>query len=636
MKYVSIYNNLSLGSNVNSENTFTDFLVKASIELEFEDNYQAKKSYKNVLENLVIDDKTFSTVFKISVLLGEFKSLLKNTWNREHEIESLDFNNALNSIFYEYYISLKNNSTFNVSKLLNMELNDLEKSILFYLIASNVNDKELERDYIVASHNLYKKNLSSAMRLFKLGGELPINTLKQLFKIDMNLFYESKFNKNNNDIYDVSFLPLGGGNEIGASSYLLRIGEQRFLIDAGVKFSNNEPIYPNFLEFKDDINKTEAVIITHAHLDHCGGILKLYEINSKLKFIMTRETRDLLELNLKSGGLSNEDKYTLESIFNKLVILKFNQAISLPGSETSIELYRAGHILGAASVLIKSNGCNIYITGDYCLNNQKTILGSELPKNQKIDILITENTYGNKEFDDIKTRELEQEKLKEYVLRKINEGKKILIPSFAIGRAQELIMLLKDIASEENFRIYIDGIAIKASEIYEKYSGTMLKGRNIHYVKNMIYNSKDDFISEEFTNNRSCVITSSGMVQVGSTSAQYAKHLLPRDDGVCILTGYQADDTLGAMIKNQMKFDKNRYVVIEEEVYRINSELEDFQLSAHCTIDEILAVVSYLKPRKVILVHGNAKSEGSKIFNILNKHKGIDVYQSINNEVLKF
>lgn len=636
MKCASIYNKLCLENKIDSENIFANFLVKASIEVEFEDNYQAKKSYENVIENLIIDNKTFPTVFKLSVLLGEFKSLLKNTWNREHDVESLDLNNILNLIFYEYYISLKNNITFNVSKLFNMQLNDLEKSILFYLIASNVNDKVLERDYIISSYNLYKKNLSSAIRLFKLGGELPINTLKQLFKIDINLFYESKVGNADDVIYDVSFIPLGGGNEIGASSYLLRIGEHIFLIDAGVKFSNNETIYPNFLEFKEDINKIEAVIITHAHLDHCGGIIKLYEINSKLKFIMTKETRDLLELNLKSGGLSNEEKYTLESIFDKLVILEFNQTIPLSGSDISIELYRAGHILGAASILIKSNDCNIYITGDYCLNNQKTILGAELPKDQKIDILITENTYGNKEFEYIKNRELEQEKLKEYVLRKIDEGKKILIPSFAIGRAQELIMLLKDIAREENFRIYVDGIAIKASEIYEKYSGKLLKGKNIHYVRNMIYNSKDDFISEEFTNNRSCVITSSGMVQVGSTSAQYAKHLLPRDDGVCILTGYQADDTLGAIIKNQMKFEKNRYVVIEEEIYKINSELEEFHLSAHCTIDEILAVVSFLKPRKLILVHGNSKNEESRIFNILNKYKKIDVYQSINNEVLKF
>lgn len=636
MKYMSIYNQLCLDNKSDKEKVFLDSLIKTSIEVECGDNYLAQKSYKNVIDNLVIDSKTFPTVFKLSVLLGKFKSLLEKTWNREYEVQGLDLNNIMNLIFYEYYISLKKNIKFNASKLSNMKLNDLEKSIFFYLIASNIKDKELEKEYILASYKLYNKNLASALRLFKMGGELSVKTLKQLFKIDINLFYESKVDNKDDVNYNVRFVPLGGGNEIGASSYLLEIEGHKFLIDAGVKFSNNETIYPNFLDFEEDINEIEAVIITHAHLDHCGGILKLYKMNSKVKFIMTRETRELLELNLKSGGLSNEEKYILESIFDKLVILEFNQKIPLSNSDISIELYRAGHILGAASILIKSNNCNIYITGDYCLDNQKTIIGAELPKNEKIDILITENTYGNKEIENIRTRELEQEKLREYVLTKINEGKKILIPSFAIGRAQELIMILKDIAKEENFRIYVDGIAIKASEIYEKYSNTLLKGKNVYYVKNMIYNSKDDFILEEFSNNRSCVITSSGMVQEGSTSAQYAKHLLPRDDGVCILTGYQADDTLGAMIKSQMKFDKNRYVVIEEENYKINSELEEFQLSAHCTIDEILAVVSFLKPRKVILVHGNSKDEGSKIYNLLNKYKEIDVYQSMNNQVLKF
>lgn len=641
LKYVEIYKELKKHSPKCKQDIVTNSILKAQIEWVFEDIVACRDNVNIALDNFVLDENIIDILVMLSIFTGQFDKLLEKIFIvSEKRINKNFFSNKsiVSKAFSSFLNVLANNETFETKDLLSENTTVKEKSIIFYLIYKLAQSKEEKLQALRIAYAQYNNNLSVAKELYLLGEEIDKDTIRMLYKLDINLFYNFKKVRNefkNISKYNFSFLPLGGGDEIGANSYIVTIGEYNFIIDAGVKIRKEGNIYPDYTGLDFLVGSIDAVIITHAHLDHCGALIKLYNSNNRLKFIMTLETRELIKLNLKNTDISPNEMYDLEKLLQKAIILQFNKPFKWQGKGLTIELYRAGHILGAASVLIKTKECNVFITGDYTLDNQETVRGMELPLNEKIDILITENTYGNREIKDIIPRKLQYESLKKYVVEKINEGKKILIPAFAIGRAQELICCLKKLAIENNFRIYVDGLAVEASELYEKYGKVNLHGRNIHYIKNSVYETKEDFIIEEFMNNRSCVIASSGMLQEGSTSAVYAKYLLQQPNASCILSGYQACDTLGARIIEQMKLDCDKYIMIENENYLIKSELESFRISSHCNIDEILTVINVTNPKKVILVHGELQDGKSELFEILKKNSFLEVYQSKNNEVIK-
>lgn len=604
------------------ENIFLNSLLKANIEWEFEDILSCKKNIQLAIDNIIIKSHTFSILLKLSVFIGEFDRLISKI---DYSCLSLDESNILNDVFKSYYKSIYLKEKFDVIHLFKKCTSSDEKSVILYLISTI--SKEEKLDFLIASLKEEKKNLSTIKELYNLNYKLSINELNNLYKIDQTLFYSNKF-KSNERILNFSFKPLGGGNSIGASSYLIDINGTKLLIDCGIKFENNEIIFPNYIDNIDQIKECSLCIITHAHLDHCGSIFQIYELNKSIRFIMTKETRELLKINLEN---IIDDKYLFDDLFKRILILDFNKPYQWRKSDLTIELYRAGHILGASSIFLKTKECNVFITGDYCIENQKTVNGIQVPSNEKIDILITENTYGNKDIKDIVSRKMIYEQFKKYVVDKIKLGKKILIPAFAIGRSQELVSLLKDVAEKNNFRIYIDGASIKTSDLYSRY-GFNISSKNVHYVKSDIYDSKEEFILQEFMNNKSCVITSSGMLQEGSTSATYAKCLLGESNIVCILTGYQSGNTIGSRLKEQFRIDADRYIVIEEENININCELNEFHLSAHCMNSDIMALTEYLNPKNVILVHGDIKDEHkSEIYKILEKNKKINVIQSKDN-----
>lgn len=615
-----------------NDSIFINSLLKAQIEWKFEDIVSCKKNIKLAIDNMLIQSDSFSLLLKLSILIGEFDKLISKI---DDNCLNLDDSRILNIIFKKYYKSVKLKEKFDIIYLFEKCTSNEDKSIILYLISTI--SKEEKLDFLIASIKEDNKNLSTIKELYKLNYKLSINELNNLYKSDPTLYYLNNFNyiNNNHKILNFSFKPLGGGSSIGASSYLIDIDSNKLLIDCGIKFENNELVLPNYDDNIEEIKKCDLCIITHAHLDHCGSIFKIYELNNSIRFIMTKETRDLIKINLENIVNDKYNSYSFEDLYKRILILDFNTPYQWRKSDLIIELYRAGHILGASSIFLKTKETNVFITGDYCIDDQQTVKGIQVPNNERVDIIISENTYGNKSIKDIKSKPMVYEQFKKYVVDKIKLGKSILIPAFAIGRSQELISILKDVSEKNNFRVYVDGASIKTSDLYSKY-GFNINGRSIHYVKSDIYDSKEDFILQEVMNNRSCVISSSGMLQEGSTSATYAKCLLGEVNTVCILTGYQAGNTIGARLREQFNLEADRYIVIEDENININCELKEFHLSAHCMNTEIMALTEYLKPKNVILVHGEINEENkSEIYKILEKNKKIKVTQSKDNELIE-
>lgn len=642
MNYVNEYNyilNLD-NKSMNRKDKCISYLAKAKLEFFYKDIGLATKSLEIALENMVICNDIFSELVTLSILLNRLEQLYEICLSEEGRLEFLDQNIYVNELFINYYRWKRYNEHIDIESLSLKCRDNVEKSDFFYILSLSA-PKDLIDEYLDMSYKMNKYNLSVIDWMFRRNRPLDSNNLKNLFENQPQYFKKAEFHKTKEKKFDFDFLPLGGGDDIGSNSYFLRIGKYKILIDFGIKLDKKRNKYPDFdfLEKICPLEKLDMIILTHAHLDHCGALIELYKRNSKIKVIMTKETRELVKINMRGSLKDLDDQYLLAECLKRSIGVSLREPLNFFNGDLVLELFRAGHILGAASVLLKGKDCTVFFTGDYCLKDQHTVLGMDIPKEYDIDILITENTYGNKNASHISnSREFECEKLTSYVINKINEGKKILIPSFAIGRAQELICILKEQASRHNFRIYVDGLAVEVTELYKKYIDTNMRGHNVLYIKNLVYDNKEDFIEEEVMNNRSCIITSSGMLQEGSTAVTYAKKILADQNGVCILTGYQADDTLGAKLKSQIDIDdtSEKYIQIEEKTYKVKSELKEFNLSAHCTNYEILALAALIKPKKVILIHGDAKENESCIHKTLSENSNLEIYQSRNNEFIQF
>ena len=579
--------------------------------------YHLDKVFEVIYEGLydVLKIIPFNKLIKLSICLNRFSNLLatyeKNKWlaDGDHSLET--------QILKSYWKAQHEGVAFPLEKYRQSIKEKEELEVFLYIVAQLVGDTEVKKAYLLTICGSNPYHMGALAQLMSLGAELDLLQLKKLYENEEALFKKFFKPQSSERKVDIAFTPLGGGDDIGASCYLLQMGDYNLLVDVGVKVKKEGEEYPNFeaLEALCPLGKLNMVIITHAHLDHVGGILELYKRQPNLTFVMTKETKDLIKVNLgvKQG---EANYYLLEELLQKIVILEFHRPLKLGSENMVLELYPAGHILGAAALWIQSPVGNVFMTSDYCLEHQYTVRGLEA-QNLPVDVLITETTYGDS-YETIRpSRKQIEAQLVSYVTQQINEGNKVFIPAFAIGRSQELIEMLKKAAREQEFRLYIDGQVQEVNKIYEAAGKFGVLGKNVYNVSGGRYTCKQEFITEEFLNNRSCVITSSGMVEEGSASAEYAKQILGRSDGVCILTGFQAVDTVGYRLKTQMALGCERYVEIDETCYKIKAQLQQFNLSAHCDIPEILAVATKFRPRYVILIHGECQKEKSYIHSVL-------------------
>lgn len=596
-----------------------------------------KNTYMNNILNVSnINDKEILEYLYAATKAGELEKFREAI---EFKIASIDIekiqNPLINSLFK--YLSIDSGiSEERKEKIIDVvskvEKNLIGSAILYILSLDKDIDIEVQKKLLGKSQIYSNQNLSAWKNCEKTE-DIPVETLIELLKQGLVTFNDIEIEEGNSN-GKINFIPLGGGDEVGRSAYLLEIDGYKLLIDAGINMNSEDKMYPNFKYLVDNdlLKEIDYVIITHAHLDHCGAIIELYKLNEDIKFIFTKDTKELIKANLKDFGNLRQGNI-LDFVLSKSIVLDYKKEFFIKSKGIKISLYRAGHILGAASILIESKYSNIFFTGDFTLTDRETVKGLDLPKDIKIDILITETTYGNKhEANEISRSKKE---LKDYVKEAIKAGKSLLFPCFAIGRTQDLVLILKEIMNEENsFRIYIDGKSSEVTKLYNKLLMYNVDGKKIYYVEDSEYSSRKDFINFEVINEPCCIVSSSGMLLEGSASADYAKHMLGEKNCVCIMSGYQASGTPGEYLKSQIEYDL-KYFSIDGESIRVNAELKTFNLSAHADVYEILALELKLKAEKIILIHGDYKGNERILNEKLDGIRKVKVFQSINNKMIK-
>jgi len=434
----------------------------------------------------------------------------------------------------------------------------------------------------------------------------------------------------------ITFCAVGGGNEIGRSSYFLQVENHKMLLDCGIKV--NAPLhYPDFdslvyAGFLDGLWELDEVFLSHAHMDHSGAIPLLPTKGYAGPIYASKPTLSLASLML-------QDAARHEGFSSSEVMAAFSQASPLPMNvplqrkNLRATLFPAGHILGAAMLYLQTPAGNILFTGDFSDLDQLTVPGARLPRGLDVDFLIMENTYGGRSPDAHDNPGLPLYSFFEGVQQVLDDGGNVLIPSFSIGRAQEVALLLKS-AVENQFlsfppskskavsSIFIDGLAIPVSEVYESFG--------VPVWDSLVRKLPRGQGVENLTS--SIILASSGMLMPGTRSWRHAKALLSDPKNAIFFPGFLAKDSQGFQLLQAAR--------AHDEVFRFGSDLvplrarvDQVPLSAHVKHEGIVQFVSRLHPSTVVFVHGtdDAQRESILRWELKRKMEGeIEVIHAMN------
>lgn len=402
----------------------------------------------------------------------------------------------------------------------------------------------------------------------------------------------------------------GAAKEVGKSCIEIISNNKRYIMDAGIKFTHFGNEYPKYL---DKIHQLDGLFLSHAHLDHSGALPMLENKNLNCPIYLTN-------LTWKTTNLLLEDSYHLEKlkhmhpaysqrdikkVEDDLRFVTYDKQYSTPDGNVKFTFLNSGHIPGGASILLELEGKKLLYTADINTEETNLMIPSNIDEIKDIDILITENTYGNREHP---SREECTHDILEAINECINNNGTALIPVFGVGRSQEILIILDKL--DKNIPIYLDGMARKLTEIYINSEDPYIQNKDIlTRMFNHVKKIKNPSEREKIAKQRKCVIVStSGMIQ-GGPVVTYTEKLLSDKNNYIILTGYQASGTNGRSILEDHIFRKNG------NNFKVQAQIRKFDFSAHYGQSEIRKLIRKIQPKNLILQHGDLEAlKESKVY----------------------
>ncbi|WEW54604.1 endoribonuclease ysh1 [Emydomyces testavorans] len=448
---------------------------------------------------------------------------------------------------------------------------------------------------------------------------------------------------------ELLFYCLGGGNEVGRSCHIIQYKGKTVMLDAGMHPAKEGfAALPFFDDF--DLSTVDILVVSHFHLDHSAALpYVLSKTNFKGRVFMTHATKAIYKwliqdnVRVSNTSSSSDQRTTLYTEQDHLSTLPLIEAIDFNTTHTinSIRItpFPAGHVLGAAMFLISIAGLNILFTGDYSREEDRHLISAEVPKGVKIDVLITESTFGISSNPPRLERETA---LMKSVTNILNRGGRVLMPVFALGRAQELLLILDEYWSRhpELQKVpiyYIGNMARRCMVVYQTYIGAMNDNIKRLFRQRMAEaEAKGDkstsagpwdfrFVRsvrnlERFDDMGGCVMLASpGMLQTG-TSRELLERWAPSERNGVIMTGYSVEGTMGKQILHepeQIPAVMSARTAIGSGRGRMadGDEEQKVMIPRRCTVEEIsfAAHVDGVENREfieaiaapvVILVHG--------------------------------
>ncbi|NHJ00627.1 MAG: hypothetical protein EAX86_00730 [Candidatus Heimdallarchaeota archaeon] len=425
----------------------------------------------------------------------------------------------------------------------------------------------------------------------------------------------------------------GASDSVGKSCLMISDKDHHVIIDAGIQLHPRKTRMLSTPPEGVDVFAPEltALLLSHAHIDHSAYIPALYRAGYKGLTYMTTPTRDILQIlwkdHLKIEGPHHYGVSDMHKAQSKISIHKYNKKFKIADGITA-EFYNASHILGSSSILIDWEGTRIFYSGDF--NNAKTPFHDPMvypdPDNP-IDILLIETTNADRQ---IASRKVVTSDLTKSLLKCYARGGKAIIPSFALGRSQEIqAYLMNDFDSFlHKFPLYVDGMILEMNEIYRKYltrdwvSQRILlelkdKGLTspfdhdgIHSIDEISPHGKRIKKREMLSHNQKShiALTTSGMLEGGPVYDYLRYHAGSKLNGLYVV-GYQVEGTVGHQIVSgdtDLVLDDGFGDVFEVQ---LNLEIKQFEFSGHASLEGLLEMVRYTHPKKIIALHGEPSAQ---------------------------
>ncbi len=422
---------------------------------------------------------------------------------------------------------------------------------------------------------------------------------------------------------------LGGAREVGRSCILLQTPESKVLLDCGINVAGTDSdAYPVLDAPEFDIKKLDAVICSHAHLDHSGFISFLYKMGFRGPTYCTAPTRDISAL-LALDYISVAAKEAKKSIYSSTdvkemvkhtICLDFGEVTDIT-PDLRITLYNSGHVLGSAQTHIHiGNGLhNFLYTGD--MKFAKTRLLDEADTSfPRLETVLVEATYGSKD-DVLQSRKEAEDDLLKAIKEAIARGGKVLVPVLGVGRAQEVMVIVHDAIKRgllDKIPVYVQGMVWDVTAIHTAYPDFL----NRDIKKAIFHRDQNPFLDPIFKQvagmkeqrevieevGPCLILATSGMLQ-GGASVTYFKELADNPKNMLVLVSYQGKNTLGHRVQageKEIMISGNNG---KPEVIKVNLEIRRIEgLTGHSTRNQLTSYIYNLdpKPKRVITNHGES------------------------------
>jgi len=387
---------------------------------------------------------------------------------------------------------------------------------------------------------------------------------------------------------------LGGGRRVGKSAILIEGSKQRILLDYGVDISGPEPEFPLHVRPRE----LDAVVITHAHLDHSGAAPLLYT-STRPKLYATRATLDLTAVLVVD--FMKLSKYYIPYELPQLEEMLRSATRVEPGAEIEergiyLKFWDAGHIPGSVMVTVEVDNKTIFYTGDFNLVDTCLLKGAGVEPFSQADVVIMEGTYAS--YDHPPRAEVERLFVND-LLEVLDNGGKVLVPTFAVGRSQEILCVLEKY--NVRYPVYIDGMSRRVNAI-------LLDNLNCLRDPQLFQRALKGAIHVTGWEDRrralegpAVIISPAGMLK-GGASVYYAKNLFDDPHNGIFFVSYVIPDTPAR------KLLETGVLQLEDLRRPVAARVEWYDFSSHCGRRELISVVERLdNDTKLVLVHSNEK-----------------------------
>lgn len=423
----------------------------------------------------------------------------------------------------------------------------------------------------------------------------------------------------------ILFSVLGGGGEVGANCFQLSLNGYQILLDCGTHPKKEG--YDALPAFSLLNRVPDALIISHGHVDHCGSVpylarqfpgVKGYATLPTVRIMdrMLHNSVAVMETIAKERGIAEYPLYDhadVSTAMGSMQGLDFDTSfdLELDGVGAEARFLHAGHVLGSASVLLRTPKHSLFYTGDICEIDQELMGGHRLfDYNETVDTLVIESTHGATEESSVLPYAEEALRLGEAITGVLRGGGSVLLPCFALGRMQELLNVIARLQEERVIPpvpVYASGLGRAIYELYDRFYHYLGPEANLRPLEQFgrIGNAFDPNLVETLIGHPCIMVATSGMMLENTPSALIAQQMVRKNHHGIFFVGYLDHETLGYKLLHAKPGDRLRFQLGLPETEIKLENIKRFHFSAHAPRAALRKVIDQLKPKNIVYVHGD-------------------------------